>query len=169
HVLLGISAETFWGGANRSAEQRAHVEKLSGRSVSLASDAVDAALKRLGAKKIAIVAPYQDIGGDQVRQFFGEIGYEVIGVTCLPCASPVAIAEVPPSRTAGALRELAKSRPDALIQVGTNLSFAADAPKLEAELGLPVIAINTALYRHALDALIISGTVEGFGPLLSER
>ena len=43
------------------------------------------------------------------------------------------------------------------------------APELEAHLGKPVIAINTATYWHALRKNGIEDKVEGFGPLLAKH
>ena len=43
------------------------------------------------------------------------------------------------------------------------------APQAETWLGKPVIAINTAIYRHALRASGINDKIDGWGPLLSVR
>jgi maleate isomerase len=40
------------------------------------------------------------------------------------------------------------------------------APQAETWLGKPVIAINTAIYRHALRASAINDRISGWGPLL---
>ena len=169
HVILGISAETFWDGANRTAELRGELEARTGTGVSLASDAIAAALRRTGARTIGIVTPYQSIGGTKVVRFFGEIGFEVGEVVCLACDSPVLTAHVGAEAMRRHTRELAAARPDAVVQIGTNLPFARVAAEMEAELGLPVVCANTALYAHALDALGIDDAIEGFGPLLAER
>lgn len=169
HVILGISAETFWDGANHSARLRAELTARAGRGVTLASDAIDAALKRYGARRIGIVTPYQAIGGDKVKRFFCEIGYEVLEVVCLACSSPVATAHVPPGTMRDATLSLATGGVEAVVQIGTNLPFAAQAAELQAELALPVVAVNTALYAHALAVLAIPDRVSGFGPLLDER
>ena len=169
HVILGISAETFWDGANKSDELRETLAKRAGVGVTLASDAIAAALARTGARRIGIVTPYQSIGGSKVTRFFGEIGLEVTEVVCLACSSPVATAHVGPDVMERSTRELAMSRPDAVVQIGTNLPFAHLAARLEPELGLPVVCANTALYAHALDALGIPDPVAGFGPILADR
>ena len=55
---------------------------------------------------------------------------------------------------------------DAIIQVGTNLAMARLAPEAERWLKKPVVAINTAIYWHALRASGIEDKIEGWGPLL---
>jgi len=55
---------------------------------------------------------------------------------------------------------------DAVIQVGTNLAFGALAAKMEAERKKPILAINTAIYWHALRKNGIADKVPGWGSLL---
>jgi maleate isomerase len=55
------------------------------------------------------------------------------------------------------------------MQVGTNLAMARLAPQAEIWLGKAVIAINTAIYRHALRASGITDKISGWGPLLERH
>ena len=57
---------------------------------------------------------------------------------------------------------------DAIIQVGTNLGMAQLAAEAERWLEKPVIAINTALYWHALRQNGIDDKIPGWGRLLSD-
>ena len=65
----------------------------------------------------------------------------------------MATAQVPRGTLAEAMRGLAASRPDAIVQVGTNLPMARLAGEAFDWLGLPVLAANAALYRDALRQL----------------
>jgi len=58
---------------------------------------------------------------------------------------------------------------DAVIQVGTNLAFAALAAKMEAERGKPILAINTAIYWRALRKNGITDQITGWGKLLERH
>ncbi|MEL7209969.1 MAG: arylmalonate decarboxylase, partial [Actinomycetota bacterium] len=58
---------------------------------------------------------------------------------------------------------------DAIVQVGTNLSFVQQAAALEAELGKPVVAINVATLWHALRSTGVDDRIAGFGSLLGEH
>jgi maleate isomerase len=55
------------------------------------------------------------------------------------------------------------------VQVGTNLAMARLAGFAERWLGKPVIAINTAIYWHALRKAGIADAVRGFGSLLEKH
>jgi maleate isomerase len=169
HVVLGISAETFWNGLQASRDLKAHLAKLTGRPVTMGSEACVAALELFGAKTIAVLTPYHPVGDDNVVRFFGESGYAVKRIKGLACASPVKIAHVSEDELAAALRELDGDDVDLIVQVGTNLAMARLAAHAERWLRKPVIAINTAIYWHALRTSGIDDRVRGFGSLLERH
>jgi len=168
-LVLGISVETFWGGYALSQKLKADLEKHTGLAISMGADAAEKALKRLGARRIGVVTPYFPIGDRNVAQFFNEAGLEVRKIVGLKCASPVLIAHVSEAALREAILAVNGSEIDAIIQVGTNLAMARLAPEAERWLGKPVVAINTAIYWHALRASGINDKVAGWGPLLEQH
>ncbi|GAA2073134.1 maleate cis-trans isomerase family protein [Microbacterium hatanonis] len=167
-IVMGMSAETFWGGADGAAAFQKDVEEKSGREVSTGALACKAALDAFGARRIGIITPYQPVGDEQVRAFFTELGYDVAAVEGLKCDSATSIADVTPSEIRAAFLAVDGPDVDVLVQAGTNLAAVAVAADLEAELGKPVIAINAATVWHALRAEGIDDRLTGFGRLLSE-
>ena len=168
-LVLGISAETFWDGLGASQMLKRQLEARTGLPVSMGSDACHAALERIGARRIAVITPYFPVGDRNVVRFFEESGYAVARIRGLSCSSPVAIARVTRAELVAALRAVDGDDVDAIVQVGTNLAMAALAPEAELWLGKPVIAINTAIYWHALRTAGIADAVEGWGPLLARH
>lgn len=166
HLVLGISAETFWDGLAASRRLKASLEEKTGLPVSMGSDACSLALDAYGARTIGVVTPYQPVGDENVVRFFEECGYHVKRIKGLRCDSPVHIAHVQPETLARALREVDGDDVDALIQVGTNLAMAKLASEAENERGKPVLAINTAIYWQALRSAGIEDKVSGFGSLM---
>ena len=79
------------------------------------------------------------------------------------------LARVGQARLSDVVAELDGPDVEAIVQVGTNLSFVAQADRLEAELGKPVIAINAATLWHALREHGIDDRVSGSGALLREH
>ncbi|UCE31143.1 MAG: hypothetical protein JSW68_14100 [Burkholderiales bacterium] len=170
HLVLGISAETFWNGLDASRRLKDHLSQMTGGlPISMGSEACGAVLDLLGAKTIAVVTPYQPVGDENVVRFFEESGYAVRRIKGLRCASPVKIAHVSEAELRAALQELDGDDVDALVQVGTNLAMARLAASAEIWLGKPVIAINTAIYWHALRTSGIEDKVRGFGSLLERH
>ncbi len=168
-IVMGISAETFWDGLDASRRLKEHIESSTGLPVSMGSEACVEALNLYGARRIAVVTPYQPIGDANVRRFFEQAGYEVLRIEGLKCASPVHIAHVGETELVAVLHKLDGDDVDALVQVGTNLAMARLASWAWRWLGKPVVAINTAIYRHALRASGIEDRISGFGPLLEEH
>jgi maleate isomerase len=165
-VLLGISVETFWGGYALSRKLKADLERHTGLQVSMGAEAAEQALKLLGARRIGVVTPYWPVGDKNVAQFFTEAGFEVARMIGLKCVSPVAIAHVSETALRDAVVAVDAPEIDAIIQVGTNLAMARLAPEAERWLKKPVVAINTAIYWHALRASGIHDKIAGWGPLL---
>jgi maleate isomerase len=132
----------------------------------MGSDACDAAFAALGMKTIAVVTPYQPVGDQNVLRFFQEAGYEVKRIKGLKCESPVKIAHVTEGELRAALQELDGDDIDGIVQVGTNLAMARLAAQAEVWLDKPVLAINTAIYWHALRESGISDRLDGFGSLM---
>jgi len=172
YVVVGMSAETFWDGADRSTKLLEEFEARAGVGVALGSQACQAALTAYGSEKeirrIGILTPYMPVGDRMVERFFNDIGYEVTRVIGLKSASPQLIAHEPESKLHNAILELEQDEPDAIIQCGTNLACMRVAAQVEQQLGKPVIAINAATYWYALRQNGIADQTSGFGRLLSE-
>ncbi len=170
YLVMGMSAETFWGGRDGAARFAQWMKELSnGLDVTTGANACKAALDVYGAKRIGVITPYQPVGDAQVRAFFEELGYEVSDVHGLKCDSATSIGDVPPEEIKAAFRAVDAPDIDVLIQAGTNLPATRVAAEMEVELGKPVIAINTATVWHAYRTNGIDDKIEGFGSLLAEH
>lgn len=169
YLIMGMSAETFWGGAAGNARFISWVEEQCGLKVSTGASACKAALEALGAKRIGVITPYQPVGDTEVRRFFEDLGYEVSEVVGLKCPTATSIADVTREELLEAFAAVDGDDIDALVQCGTNLAVAHVAPALEQELGKPVVAINVACVWHALRANGIDDKLPGWGRLFEEH
>lgn len=171
HLVMGMSAETFWNGLEGSEKLRAHMRKVSGVDVTMGSDASQAALKALEKdygpiKRIACITPYMPVGDKNVKRFFTDLGFDVKAVLGLKCKSPTAIAHVSEKELRDAILAVDGDDVDAIVQAGTNLAMARVAALAERWLGKPVIAINTATYWYALRNNGIHDQFDGWGSLM---
>ena len=167
-LVLGMSSETFWDGldgSRRLMKRMAHI--AGGKPVTMGSDAVLEALKHYGnVKRIAVVTPYQPVGEAQVLRFFNDAGFEVLAVNGMKGTSPVQYAHFSERQIRDAILRVDSASVDAIVQVGTNLAAARVAGMAEFWLDKPVLAINTAIYWHALRNSGINDRISGFGSLL---
>ena len=168
YLLMGMSAETFWGGIAGNQAFIDRVREQSGLDVSTGASATRAALEAFGARRISVFSPYQPIADEQVGAYFGEAGFDVAAITGLRCPTATSIAEVEPSRLDDLVEELDGTDVEAIVQVGTNLSFVQQAASIERMLGKPVISINVATLWHGLRACGFDQRITGFGRLLEE-
>jgi len=171
YAMMGMSAETFWGGRAGNEAFQAGIREIIGPDMGLTTgaEAADAALKAFGITDIAVLTPYQPVADEQVRTFFGESGYNIKRLHGLKCDSAHGIANTPRAQVLDIImNELDGDDIDAIVQVGTNLSTIDMFPTLEHQLGKPMIAINVALIWHALRAAGIDDKFFGRGRLLEE-
>ncbi|WP_194833031.1 arylmalonate decarboxylase [Nocardia sp. XZ_19_369] len=169
YMVMGMSAETFWGGVEGNQQFVRQIEEATGLQVATGAEACRRALTLNGAKRIGVVTPYQPIGDANVVRFFGELGFEVAAIKGLRCPTAVSIAHVPESDLRAALLEVDSDDIDALVQCGTNLSMVRLADEAERWLSKPVIAINAATWWMALRDNGIEDRIEGAGSLLRDH
>jgi len=168
HIIVGISAESFWDGTDGAAQLQERLEAKAGCTLTLGSAAARAALEAVGAKRLGVVTPYWPVADERVRDYFGECGFEIAALKGLKANSPVNIAEQSEETLRQAMIQVNRPEVDTIIQVGTNLGMAKLAAEAERWLGKPVLAINTALYWHALRQNGINDKIPGWGSLLSD-
>lgn len=168
HVIMGVAIEAFTGGVAAADALQKSLSERAGVGVSMGSTAGVAALHKFNAKRIAVLTPHQPKGDEIVRAYLTEVGFEVVRLVGLKCASPLAIAEVQPSALRKVLRELDGDDIDAILQVGTNLAAGTVAAQAERWLEKPVLAMNVVTYWDALRHAGIDDRVYGCGRILEE-
>lgn len=169
HLIMGMSAVTFFNGVKGADAFIRKVEDASGIGVTVGSHACAAALNAYGGvKRLAVLSPYWPVMNTEVARYFGDMGFEVVRDIPLQCRSWTGIAAVTTDTLRGALHRLDGDDIDAIVQVGTNLSMIRLAAAAELWLGKPVIAINAATYWHALRSNGIADRIDGLGRLFSD-
>lgn len=169
YIMMGMSAETFWGGLEGNAEFERRLRDDIGPEMGLTTGAaaLRAALDKFGAKRVAALTPYQPVGDAQVRRFLEESGYDVTKIVGLKCDTATSIAHTPQTEVIETVvNALDADDVDAIVQAGTNLSAVDIFPSLEHQLGKPIIPINVATIWHALRAQGIEDRFYGKGLLL---
>lgn len=172
HLVLGISAESIWGGGLEPSRRIA--ERVRARAGDLpltqAADALPAAMKAMEIRRrIGLLTPYFPVADKHLREFFGEFGIEVVRAVHLACPGPVEIAFTTVAELTSALRELDGEDVEGIVQFGANLPMMQVAAEAERWIGKPVLAVNTVTYWHALRTGGIADRLHGFGRLLAEH
>ncbi|TLD18292.1 Asp Glu hydantoin racemase protein [Venturia nashicola] len=144
YFVMGMSAETFWGGKDGASEFVKYIKDLSGGlDVTTGAAACGKVMETYKVKNIGVITPYQPVGDEEVVRFFEQIGCVVLGIYGMKCATATSIADVTGEEIKDAFRRVDNEEVELLIQAGTNLCAGKACAELEVELGKPVLAINT--------------------------
>ena len=156
-----------------SDEIRGAISKAAGCPALTTSDAVVAALRVLGASRVALGTPYMDFVTREEVDFLGREGFEVPAWHGLRLGKTQAqrrgINRVPADVTLGLARFVDRPEADAIFLSCTALPTIAVIAALEEELGKPVVTSNQATLWHSLRSLGIGQRIAGFGALLERH
>lgn len=168
-LCVGLTTDAGPGGVQKLAARCADVAAAVGVPVCNGSEADHAALRKLGAKRVAIVTPFNAEVHKVVQSNVEEAGFEATAIAGTEAPSLPAICETSLNDIRAVFRKVAESDCDTVLQVGTALPVVAMIDDLERELAKPVVACNAAVYWQTLRAAGISDAIAGYGRLLAEH
>ncbi len=165
-VLGGSPPVTMRGGdIERRLVERAQ-RAIAAPVVALVRCEVEA-LQAIGARRIAIGAPYTEALTAKFAAYFRDAGFEVVATRCLGIERPVEMAKLPLTSSADLARALFREAPgvDAIHLTCPRWPTLANLAALERELGVPVTSSSQSVVYGTLRRLGIEARA-GFGSLL---
>lgn len=132
---------------------------------------VQSALHSLDAQRIAIVTPYSETRNEQVKAFFVEKGCQVLRIRGLGIERNVDLTRVSPRQAYLLALEVARAAREAqaIYFPCSRWAIVSLIPRLEEELGLPVVTNVQAVSWWALHAIGAPGQTAGGGHLFAAR
>lgn len=167
-VICWSGTAASWLGVEQDVELCRAIERETGIPATTSVPALNERLERDRVRKLGLVSPYID----EVQRFIVE-NYRAAGIDCsaeahLGLTVNHEFGLVEPETLAGLLRDVARSKPDAMTVMCTNLRAAQLAAGLEQELGIPIYDSVAVVVWKALDMLgYPPGTVRGWGRLFA--
>jgi maleate isomerase len=126
------------------------------------------AIKHLGAKTVAVIAPYEPSLTGVVLDGLRAAGIEVCDSISLGVDDNLKVAELPPAQLPGLARQLDSTGVDAIVlSACVQMPSLASIAGVEAELCRPVLSAATATTWRILDLLGLDPGIEDAGSLLS--
>ena len=169
-IAFGCTSCTYFFPGAALAET---MTRTTGAPAVLTADAVVAALRALGARRIALATPRTDFVNRRETEWLTERGLEVVSTEGLQlgktAAERAAIGRVPLDATHDLARRVDRRGVEAVFISCTNLPSLALIPRLEAELGKPVVTSNQATFWRCLRAMGSPLRLKGHGRLLVEH
>jgi maleate isomerase len=166
-VVVGNSIEMRLRNPERFTEYREKLqEQIGDVPLSTATEACVAALKTVGAKRIAALSPMSDAYSENVRDFYEAHGFEMPYHAGLQVKESKDIIRVSPEQALEGFRRLDHDDVDTFLHVGAALGIVDMIDDLEKELGRPIVSVNAATYWYAMRQHGITDVVEARGQLM---
>ncbi len=168
-IVSTVSLEMHaWSRQQQDDFRAAFTDRAQGTPMALATDATEAALKAVGAKRIAILAPMSAENSKSAQDYYEAGGFEVPYTTSLGVKKSEEIIKVTVDQIHAGFDDIDHDDIDTLLHVGGALGIVDMIDDLEARYGKPVVSVNAANYWYALRQLGITEPIPGFGRLLSQ-
>jgi maleate cis-trans isomerase len=165
-VALAHTASSYANGiANEPALVR-QLASLSGAPAVTAAGAVDAALRHLGVKRLALGTPYPESISAQGKAYWEAAGFAIVGHRRLQGVTSIYTESE--ERAYALARQADTPDADAVLLSGTGLPTVGVLETLEQDLGKPVVSSVQALLWQALRVAGVRQVIPGFGRLLRE-
>ncbi|MEM7061154.1 MAG: Asp/Glu racemase [Pseudomonadota bacterium] len=137
-----------------------------GAQVTTPITAAKAAMSAFGARRIAVLTPYTRDVNESILSAFTAAGLDVPVFGSFDEPHDAVVASITEDSMINSACDLVSGEAiDAIFISCTSLRGLHVAPRLEAELGIPVTASNHAMLWHALRLARVSDAIDGFGQL----
>jgi maleate isomerase len=165
-VVLAHTASSYAVGFAHDPDLIARLASLTRATAVTAAAAVEAALRHLGVKKLALATPYPEAISQLAKAYWESAGFEIAGYRRLEGVTN--IYDESEERAYRLARAADVPQADAVLISGTGLPTVGVLAALERDLGKPVVSSNQASLWRALRLAGVHEPVAGFGRLLAE-
>ena len=157
-----------WSVTRQARYREELLERARGVQIVNATDAMEAALRKVGAKRIAMWVPLYEQTLRSAKGYYEEIGFEVPYAACLGVEHPVHSINIALEDVEAAFEEIDHDDIDALVHIGASIGIGDMIEHMEEKFGKPFLSVNQATYWYALRSHGLADVVKGFGQLLHE-
>jgi len=116
----------------------ARIEATTGARSTTSTLAIDAVFREDGVRRFALACPYVDAYRDRIVATFAREGYSCVAARNFGLADNYSFSQIALDDIVAMLREVAKSKPQAIVAFCTNFPAAPVVAELEEELGIPI-------------------------------
>lgn len=169
-VMAWNGTSSSWLGFEADRRLCIAIQEATGVAATTSVLALNEVLQRTEARRLGLVTPYlDDIQAAIIANYAAE-GHDVVGERHLGDRGNFSFSEYDETVLAGMVREVARSRPEAIVILCTNLRGAGIVGKLERELGIPIYdSVSVTVWKTLLMAGIDPACITGWGQLFSDR
>lgn len=166
-IIGGNSLEMgAWSNAQQAEFRAAFEARTNGVPVVLATDATAAALRTIGARRIAVLSPMSPEHSGRVKNYYADQGFEMPYDAALMVKKSEDLIHMTADDAIAAFERIDTDDVDTLLHVGGGLGIVSDIAAIEARFGKPLVSVNAATYWYALRKIGVTDPMPGFGQLL---
>jgi maleate cis-trans isomerase len=167
-VMWACTSGSFVYGPQGVHEQAAWIAEEAGVPASSTSLALIAGLQHLAAIRVAVAATYPSVVTGHLTDLMADSGLEVTAVTHADVPSGEDAGRLPPDEVVRMVAGVERpAGTQAVVVPDTALRTTGLLPRLEAEVGLPVVTANQATAWYGLRLAGWTGTATGLGALFA--
>jgi maleate isomerase len=124
-------------------------------------------LKRMGAKKVSLMAPYVKPLTDKVVAYIESEGIEVIDRICFEISDNLEVGQRDPMRLLEDVKRLNTANVDAVVlSACVQMQSMPALQAAQEQIGVPVTSTSACTVKNMLDLLGLNGPVPGYGAVL---
>jgi len=165
--LIQTSASLFEDGYDERI--KALITEYTGAPAYTSAEAIGAAARALGTRKIALVSPYSDQVIGQAKNYFeADCALEVVAMEGFGATDAYAIGALDESHAVEAFERVDSPKIEALVVPGGNLPTMRHIASWEARFEKPVITTNQVVLWSMMANLGVKDPIAGHGRLLAE-
>jgi len=163
-VAYACTAVSFAKGVGYDEVLCRRIQEASGSPATTTTSAMVAALRALGARRVAVAAPYVNVVCERLQRFLEGSGFEVVSLANLNLKG-MEITRVTPDEVYALGKRADRAEADVLFLSCTNLRTLEVLEALERDLGKPVASSNLVTMWHALRLARLTPRLDGLGAL----
>jgi maleate isomerase len=168
-IVFAATAPALVKGKGYDRELIRRIEDASGRPATTAATAFVDALTLLGAKTIAIGAPWSKTMDRFMVEFVEANGFTVVHSEVAGFVASIDLGRADPETAYDLARRTDRPKADAIIMPGGNWASMPVVERLENELGKPVLVNNAVSLWAGLRLLKRTYSIRGYGQLLRDH
>lgn len=170
HAIVWSGTAASWLGFEQDEHLCAEIESETGIPAGSSVLAVNELFARKQVKRFALISPYIDSVQEQIISNYASNGFECVAERHLGESRNFNFSEFTEEQIGELIRAVAKSKPDAITVMCTNMRGARIAAALEQEIRIPIFDSTAAAVWSGLRiAGANPSAVEGWGSMFDEQ
>jgi maleate isomerase len=166
-IIMLQTAASFYGDGNYDADVVKRISAIAKIPAITTAHSIGRALKALGAKKIAMLSPYNANIAVRAKEYYQRIHQlDLVDTDFFNLTDVKKIIELGPEPAAKAIEKLAATKPDAIILAGGAYQVMNHIAGWENEFDCTIVSTNQAAIWGAIQATGGNEKITGFGKIL---